>query len=254
MGGFFMKSKANIFIGAFVMVVLLFSTITVSKNNIAKASTTSKEVGQVRTITASGEGAIEAVPDVAYVNIAVITEGTELSKVQSENAEKMTKVIESLTQLGIKKEEIKTRNYNVNPKYEWNKDTGKSSIVGYTVSNALEVTINDISITGTVLDEVVTNGSNSINSIRFGLKNETELYNQALELAVKDAKAKAEAMGKGLGVINIQPLRITEASNRNTPVYYDRGAVSMEAAKASTPISEGELKVKASVSVEFSFE
>lgn len=249
-----MKSKAKIITGAIVIVAILFSTITFSKNNIAKANTTIKEVSQARTITASGEGAIEAVPDVAYVNIGVITEGTELSKVQSDNAEKMTKVVESLAKLGINKEEIKTRNYNVNPKYEWNKDTGKSSITGYTVSNALEVTINDTTITGSVLDEVVTNGSNSINSIRFGLKNETELYNQALELAVKDAKAKAEAMGKGLGLVNIQPLRITESSNRNTPVYYDRAAVSMEVAKASTPISEGELKVKASVSVEFSFE
>jgi uncharacterized protein len=248
-----MKSKVNILIGAFVMVALLFSTIMVSKNNIIEASTVKKDVTRLRTITASGEGSIEATPDVAYVNIGVITEGVELAKIQTDNAEKMTKVIESLKQLGIKKDEMKTTNYNVNPKYEWNKDTGKSSIVGYTVSNTLEVTINDITITGSLLDGVVTNGSNIVNSVRFGLKNGTELYNQALELAVKDAKAKAEAMGKGLDLTDIQPLKITEASNRNTPVYYDRGAVAMEAAKVSTPISEGELKVKANVSVEFSF-
>jgi uncharacterized protein len=249
-----MKSKLNIFLGALTVTILLFSTIAVTRNNIVEASTTNRDVSGIRTITSSGEGAIEAVPDVAYVNIGVITEGLELSKVQSENSEKMTKVIESLTQLGIKKEEIKTTNYNVNPKYEWNKDTGKSTIAGYTVSNILEVTINDIAITGSVLDEVVTSGSNSINSVRFGLKNETDLYNQALELAVKDAKAKAEAMGKGLGIIYIQPLRVTELSNRNTPVYFDKGAVAMEAAKVSTPINEGELKVTARVSIDFSFE
>lgn len=249
-----MKSKLNSFLGAIVVAILLFSTIAVTRNNIVEASTTSNNVSQVRTITASGEGAIEAVPDVAYVSIGVITEGIELSKVQLENSEKMTKVIESLTQLGIKKEEIKTTNYNVNPKYEWNKDTGKNTISGYTVYNNLEVTINDINITGSLLDEVVASGSNSINSVRFGLKNETDLYNQALEIAVKDAKAKAEAMGKGLGIIYIQPLRVTELSNRNTPVYFDKGAVAMEAAKVSTPISEGELKVTARVSIEFSFE
>lgn len=249
-----MKSKLNIFLGALAVTILLFSTIAVTRNNIVEASTTNRDVSGIRTITSSGEGAIEAVPDVAYVNIGVITEGLELSKVQSENSEKMTKVIESLTQLGIKKEEIKTTNYNVNPKYEWNKDTGKSTITGYTVSNILEVTINDISITGSVLDEVVTSGSNSINSVRFGLKNETDLYNQALELAVKDAKAKAEAMGKGLGIIYIQPLRVTELSNRSTPVYFDKGAAAMEAAKVNTPINKGELKVTARVSIDFSFE
>lgn len=249
-----MKSKVKIFIGAFAMVALLSSAFMIPKNSTVEASTTNKDVNQVRTITASGEASVEAVPDVAYVSIGVITEGKELSKIQAENAEKMTKVIAGLTELGVKKEDIKTTSYNVNPKYEWNKDTGKSDITGYTVSNTLEVTINDISTTGNLLDKVVASGSNSINSIRFGLKDETVLYNKALELAVKDAKAKAEAMGKALGIANIEPLRISEASNRNTPMYYDRGAMAMEAAKVSTPISQGEMKVSASVSIEFSFE
>jgi uncharacterized protein YggE len=234
------------------MLALLFSTISLSKNNVVEADTVSQPPSEVRTITASGKGAIEAIPDVAYVNIGVITEGVELSKVQTDNAEKMTNVIASLTELGIKKEEIKTTSYNVNPNYNWDEKTGKSNIVGYTVNNTLVVTINEINKTGNLLDKVVANGSNSISSIRFGIKNETELYNQALELAVKDARAKAEAMGKGLGINNIIPFKITESSNRYTPVYNERNAA-MDAAKATTPISGGELEISASVSIEFSF-
>jgi uncharacterized protein len=247
-----MKSKVNIFIGSFIMLALLFSTISLSKNNVVEADTVSQPASEVRTITASGKGAIEAIPDVAYVNIGVITEGKELSTVQTDNAEKMTSVITSLTELGIKKEEIKTINYNVNPNYNWDEKTGKSNIVGYTVSNTVVVTINEINKTGNLLDKVVANGSNSISSIRFGIKNETELYNQALELAVKDARAKAEAMGKGLGINNIIPYKITESSSRYTPVYNERNAA-MDAAKAPTPISGGELEISASVSIEFSF-
>lgn len=251
-----MKSKVKIFLGAFVGVTLLFSTIMISRNNIVEAGTVKTvktDVDQVKTITASGEGSVKITPDVAYVSIGVITENKVLSNAQSENSEKMTKVMASLTELGIKKEDIKTTNYNVNPKYEWNSTTGVSTIVGYTVSNILEITINDIAKTGNLLDKVVDSGSNNINSIRFGLKDESALYNQALEFAVKDAKAKAVAMGSGLGITNIQPVKITEVSSRNTPVYYDMGAVAMEAAKASTPVSEGELKITANVSIEFSF-
>jgi uncharacterized protein YggE len=248
-----MKSKRNILIGAFAAAALLVSTFMVSKNNVVEANTGTIDVSQVRTITASGEGAIEASPDVAYVSIGVITEGKELSKVQAENTDKMTKVMASITKLGIKKEEIKTANYTVNPKYEWNEKTGTSNITGYTISNVLEVTVNDITKTGGLLDAAVASGSNSINSVRFGLKNQTDLYNQALEIAVKDAKAKAAAMGKGLSITNIQPFKITEVSNRNTPVYYQREAMAMDVAKASTPISEGQLKVSATVTVEFSF-
>lgn len=248
-----MKSKRNILIATFAAAALLFSTVMVSRNNIVEANTLNADVAQVRTITSSGEGAINASPDVAYVNIGVVTEGKELSKVQAENSDKMTKVMASITKLGIKKEEIKTVGYNVNPKYEWNEKTGTSTITGYTVSNTLEVTINDITKTGSLLDAAVASGSNSVNSVRFALKNQTELYNQALELAVKDAKAKASAMGKGLSISNIQPFKITEVSNRNTPVFYESNAVAFDSAKVSTPISGGELKVSATVTVEFSF-
>lgn len=249
-----MKAKVNIFMGTFIMATILFSVSMISKNNIVEADTLTNNIVQMRTITTSGEGTIEATPDVAYISIGVITEGLELSSIQSENSEKMAKVFEILTQFGIEKDEIKTKNYSVNPKYEINQSTGKSNIVGYTVNNTLEVTINDITNTGSILDGVVANGSNYINSVRFGLKDETELYNQALELAVKDAETKAKAMGKTLGIINIQPFKITEASDRSTPVYYNRSTASMGALKASTPISEGELKVTARVSIEFSFD
>lgn len=248
-----MKSKLNIFIASFAVVALLFSAVALSKDNVAKAGTVAADTTDVRVITASGEGAIEAAPDVAYISIGVITEGKELSKVQADNAAKMSTVMASLTKLGIKKEEIKTTAYNVSPKYDWNQSTGVSTIIGYTVSNTLDVTINDITKTGSILDAVVANGSNSINSVRFGLKNETELYNKALELAVKDAKAKATAMGKGLGITVVGVSKVSEVSNRTTPIYYERDAAMKSEAQAVTPISEGQLKISASVSVEFSF-
>lgn len=248
-----MKSKLYIILGAFAIVALVFATIIVSRNSISKAGITSSIASQVKTITASGEGVIEAVPDVAYVNLGVVTEGKELAQVQKDNSDKMAKVIASLTKLGIKKEEIKTTNYNVNPKYDYNQNTGASTIIGYTVSNTLEVTINDITKTGNLLDEAVASGSNSVNSVIFGLKDKTALYNQALELAVKDAKAKSTAMGKGLDITSIQVSKVTEVSNINTPVYFERSTAAMDVAKQSTPISEGELKVTANVTVEFSF-
>jgi uncharacterized protein len=252
-GGFIMKSRSTIFIGMFVAATLLLLSSMLTKNNLVEADTITKPASESRTITSSGKGAIQATPDVAYVNMGVITDGQELSKVQAENAEKMAKVMASLSELGIKKDEMKTISYNVNPNYKWDEKTGKSFIVGYTVSNTLVVTINDISQTGNLLDKVVASGSNSINSIRFGIKNEAELYNQALELAVKDAKAKAAAMGKGLGIENIQPLKITESSNRYTPIYNERSIPAMDSAKAATPISGGELEVSATVSIEFLF-
>lgn len=227
--------------------------VLVGKSSTVMADTSSI-TEQIKTITASGEGAIKVTPDVAYVTLGVVTEGKDLKTVQSENAVKMNEVMKSLTDLGINKEDIQTSNYYVSPKYNWDDKTGQSNIVGYTVSNTLEVTVNDIAKSGNLLDKVVASGGNRISGIRFDVKDKTALYNQALEIAVKDAKNKAIAMGKGLGITNIEPLRISEVGSRYVPIYADKNMYTMNDSVAeSTPISSGELEVTANVNVEFSF-
>lgn len=230
---------------------LLLGVFALQGNTEVIASTETNT--EVKTITASGQGGIKVTPDVAYVNIGVVSENKELTKAQDDNKTKMNAVMKSLTDLGIKKEEIKTTNYYVSPKYDWNQSTGKSVIIGYTVTNTVEVTINDISKAGVILDKVVSTGSNNVSGLRFGLKDETALYNQALELAVKDAKSKAEAMGKGLGITNLEPFKISEISNRYQPMYAQKEMMVMDSVNSVTPISEGELEVTASVSVDFKF-
>lgn len=232
--------------------LLLSGILAIQGVPVVTAATTATAV-EVKTITATGEGAIKVIPDMASVTVGVLSEHKELIKAQDDNANKMNAVINSLTDLGIKKEDIKTTGYNISPKYDWDKATSKSVLVGYTVSNTIEVIINDITQSGIVLDKVVANGSNNIHGIRFGVKDETTLYNQALELAVKDAKAKALAMGKGLNITNIEPLHITEASNRYVPIYAEKNMIMDAVNRESTPISLGELDVTASVTVEFTF-
>lgn len=203
------------------------------------------------TITSTGEGKITVTPDVAYVNLGVISEGKNLSNTKKDNATKMAKIMTSLKDLGIKEKDIKTVEYSVNPKYTYNEKTGASSINGYTVSNTVQVTVVDIDKTDNLLDKVVESGSNNINGIIFGVKDEASIYNQALELAVKDAKAKATAMGKGLGITNITPSKITEVSS---PSYmYDTKMEASYDSAAGNSVSKGTLDVTASVSVDFSF-
>lgn len=248
-------TKTNKFV-MITLAILLCSSLLVGTlyltggvPSVTAETTGTNEV--IKTITSTGEGAIKVTPDVAWVTVGVLSEHKELLKAQEDNTLKMNAVIKALTDSGVKKEDIQTTGYTVIPNYEWNQTTGKSNLIGYTVRNTVEVTINDLEKAGVILDKVVASGSNTINGIRFGVKDETTLYNKALEIAVKDAKVKAEAMAKGLGITNIEPLHITEVSNRYTPVYAEKGML-MDSV-SSTPISLGELEVSASVNVEFSF-
>jgi len=240
---------------SYVVIVLLLAVIvSLMTNKVPVVEANTSTVGLEKTITANGRAAIKATPDVAYVNIGVVTEGKELKSVQSENATKMSAIMKVLEKSGIKESEVKTVSYYVNPKYDWDNVRNKSILAGYTVHNTVEVTINDIAKVGTVLDDVVASGSNYISGIRFGVKDESELYNQALELAVKDAKAKAEAMGKGAGAINISVKSITESGNRSQPIYLETDSMyDSVSVREITPISEGEIEVVANIVVEFTF-
>lgn len=205
-----------------------------------------------KTITANGNASISVSPDMAYISIGVVSEDKKLTNAQNTANKNMNTVIESLKKLGIVDKEIKTTNYSVNPKYDWNNTTGESKIVGYTVNNTVEVTVNNLDELGTIIDTVTASGSNQVGSIAFALKDESTVYNQALQAAVKNAKTKANAMAKGLEVTIVSPVKITETGYSN-PIIYNTGLYAETASFDKTSISSGQLNVTASVSVEFSF-
>lgn len=238
-------------VSAIVLVTMIFTLMTVGINgsNAVDALEVDKEV---KIITSNGMAVMSARPDVAYITVGVIEEGKELADIQDKSNKKMTSVIEELEALGIEEKDIKTLNFNISPKYDWS-EKSEGRIVGYIVNNMVQVTINDLNKVGIVIDKVSLNGSNSISNLRFGLKDESALYNKALELAVKDAKEKAEAMGAGAGIKNIAVSKITETSQRNNTVINREADMVNKLTGASTPINTGELKVSASVTVDFSF-
>ena len=220
------------------------------------AQVTAEEQGTtVKSISVQGASSITTIPTVAYLTIGVETFNKDASIAQKENATKMDAVYKSLEAIGITKTNIKTVSYTINPRYDYKNDT--STLIGYDVSNLVQVTISDMTKVSKALDVTVKQGVNKSNSIYFGItdaERET-LYAQALEKAVKNAGIKAQALAKAAGVTINKPSQITENSNGIVqPIYgpaYDKATT--ESAGVSTPISGGELKVEASIGVVYNY-
>ena len=209
----------------------------------------------VNSISVQGTSSIITVPTVAYLTIGVETFNKDASAAQSENATKMDGVYKSLAAIGIAKTNIKTVSYTIHPRYDYKNDT--STLIGYDVSNLVQATVSDITKVSKALDVTVKQGVNKSNSIYFGITDaEREaLYTQALEKAVKNAGAKAQALAKAAGVTINKPSQIIENSYSIVqPIYnqgYERAAAQDSA--VSTPISGGELKVEASIAVVYNY-
>lgn len=255
-----MKTKTSIAIALIIGLLLgvfayeaFFTTVGASDLEVTKSDSNE------RTVSTIGEATITADPDIAYISLGVRTENKDSKVAQDENAKATNNVINVITkEFGIKKEDIKTINFSINPNYNYNPVTGKSSIDGYVVNNIMNVTIRDIAKVGEVIKGVSDNGSNVINNISFDISNKEELYNEALKEAVKNSEKKAKIMLEPFAINKVYPKTVIEQSSMSYSTANSGGRYMMDSMavmeKSSIPsISTGEIDIKATVNVVFNY-
>jgi hypothetical protein len=205
-----------------------------------------------RTITVNGTGEAKAVPDQAQLSAGVTTTATTAAAALAENARKMNGVFATLKRLGVPDKWIQTSNFSVTPQYPpYNQNaTGPQRIVGYQVSNEVDVTLDDVKKLGPALDALVGSGANQINSVGFSIRDPAALLATARAAAIADALKRAQtythAAGVGLGsVVSIQ-----EGTIEPPRPMYRMQAVAMAPADV-TPTAAGEQSVTANVTMVF---
>ncbi|WP_411820903.1 SIMPL domain-containing protein [Hyphococcus formosus] len=208
---------------------------------------------QARTITVNGEGTASAVPDMAVLNIGVQSDAPTAADALRANSSNMSATIKKLKDLGIADHDIQTSGLSLNPRYNYEKNRSKPEVIGFTASNTVTVRLRDLSKAGTVIDQAVQSGANSLNGISFAFDEPKPLYNEARKNAVADAKAKAELLTDAAGVrlgrlITIQDGYVQSPS----PKMY--GARLEMAADSAVPMEAGESSITASISMVYEIE
>lgn len=230
-----MKAKMSI---AFLIVALAVFFIP--------ASLQAKGLNETPTITVQGSSQMEVSPDVAYIQLAVVTSASTVAEAQEENARLVSKVFKRLEEAGIAKDHIKTVQLNVTPLYQ--EDGKRTNIRGYQVTNTFSVTSVPERV-GELIDIALEAGANSVDNVRFSKRDEAAVKNAVLQAAVKDALNKAEAISTALGTRIIRVQSVNEQG-----VYVQAQDTGMRykanfAEKTPTPVSPGLLHVNATVSV-----
>ncbi|RKD33170.1 SIMPL domain-containing protein [Thermohalobacter berrensis] len=247
------KGKKVVFISLVLTLVLGLGYLLgeLDKTTVVNAK---EEEENINTINVNGEGIVKIKPDIAYINMGVETQNKDSKKAQEDNRAKMDKVIDELKDNGIKEDNIKTIEYSIITLREYDQINKKTIVTGYKVRNIVQVMIEDLDKVGEVIDSVSSLGANYIRNINFDTKYREKYYLQALELAMESAKNKAKTIGKTFGVEVDKPYKVTENSrieySVNNRVYMD--VIKSEAA-LETPISSGELTIRASVNVIYKY-
>ncbi|MFC3884187.1 SIMPL domain-containing protein [Bacillus songklensis] len=204
------------------------------------------------TITVHGQGTVKAIPDTISMTIGVMTENLNVQEALKENSAKSTQLIQALNQMGIRDEQIETASFTINPKYDYS--DGKATLIGYEVQHLFTLTVKDVKQAGEVYKTAVDSGANIARNLQFQLQNADLYYQEALKLAVQNAKEKAYTIARSLkATLHEPPVEIIEETLY--PVY--ESAVSPKAtvlaAQSVPPIQPGEQRLQAQLKVVFSY-
>ena len=199
---------------------------------------------QLPVIVTRGEASLKRAPDQAFVSIAAEARAASPAEAQRNAADSMKAVQAAISKAGISNEAVRTTGYSMQPDMEYT--NGRSRVRGYIVRNQLEVRVDDLEKLAGVIDAAGQSGATSMAGLRFDLKDRASVEREALRVAVQDAMARARAIASGANAQLGAIVRIDEQGGYEPPQIQAMSAMRMEKA-ADTPVSPGELEVRAQV-------
>ncbi|MFH1841465.1 MAG: SIMPL domain-containing protein [Candidatus Nealsonbacteria bacterium] len=246
----------------FAVLIVLVGVIIF--NQIKESKYIGQDVESKNTITVSATGEVYTKPDLALTTFSVTTEEKTIGKALSENTEKMNAVINYIKEEGVESKDLKTTNFSIYPRYEWyDKETcliyysscpssGKRVLVGYEVTQSLQVKIRSMEKIGSIIEGAVEEGANQIGDLQFTVDQEDDFKNEAREQAIEKAKEKAKNLASQLEVDLVRIVSFSESSVY--PIYYsyDQALTKEGGVGGAAPeVETGENKIESTVNITY---
>jgi uncharacterized protein YggE len=190
-----------------------------------------------KTITVTGAGSVETVPDRAGVSFTVTSQADTAKGAMTANAAAAQKVVDALKPNA----KLQTSGIGLDPRYD---DSGQK-LLGYTASTTLTADA-ELAKVGGLIDAAVDAGANGISGPSFTRSDTDALYRDALKDALADAKAKAQALAAAAGLTLGEIRAMSEGSQASPPQ-----PLYSAAKDAAVPIEPGTQTVDAAVTVTY---
>ena len=237
--------KPLIWTGTVVLGILgLF--LLASINQISNTATTTN------TVSFTGEGKVTAKPDIATISASILTQAVDSKTAQDSNSVKSNAVDSFLKKQDIDEKDIKTSGYNVTPQYKYPSYGGQATITGYQVTQSYEIKVRDLNKVSTILSGLVTAGANQVNNLGLTIENPDAVQAEARQLAIDNAKKKAEELEDQVGITLGKIVNFTEGSGGYPVPMYDLKSSGVGMGGGSEPtISIGENDVVVSITITY---
>ncbi|MEI6378689.1 MAG: SIMPL domain-containing protein [Candidatus Falkowbacteria bacterium] len=185
---------------------------------------------QFKVVTLTGRGKVDYQPDQATVSLGVqIDKKAKAEEALNELNTKIAGVRQAMTHLGVKDENIDTKNYSLYTQYDYKDNI--QVVSGYSANQQLDIKIINLKDSKDLLNKVIIEagkaGANQVNGVTFTTTKLEDYKQEARIKAIEDAKAKASrlagAAGVALGdITNWYENQITDDAN---PMIESKGGV-----------------------------
>jgi hypothetical protein len=206
------------------------------------------------TLTVTGHGTVERMPDEAVVTFAIVTDDANAGRATSANNAAYNAFAARMGGLGLGPSALKTTGFDVaynprppqpNPQF--------AQRYGYVVTRTVGVTTPRIDQVGAAIDAAVAAGVTSVNGVSFRLHDQRGAYRTALASAVADAQEQARALADAAhvhlgGIRRIAPVGPIVPGPRPLNVAFSRTA---QAAPVPTDVQPSDLSVQADVTITY---
>lgn len=230
---------------ATIWTALLFSAAA------ARAQQTGEAL--VPSVTVVGTAEVHGEPDMAEINVGVVTEAESAGEAVKQNNQAMEDLLAALDEHKIAKKDIQTTSFNISPqrRHDPSRRGEPPEIVGYQVTNQVHVKVRRIEKLGEILDAVVARGANQIHGIHFSISDPAKLLDEARRKAMQDARRKAELYAQAAETKLGKVLLIEETSAQPPRPMLRRSVSLMAAGEGAVPVAPGEQTLSAQVTVTY---
>ncbi len=255
-----------------VLIILFFSLslflLGLFLNGIKQYSFIGRDIPALTTISVTGESEVFAKPDVVELSFSVSKDAKTVGEAQKNSTEKINEIISYLKDMKVDDADIKTTDYSVYPKYEYQRAVsclgmmngycpdGKQILVGYTVNQTVDIKVRKIDDAGKILVAIGDKGATNVSGLNFTVDKKKEVEADARNKAIQDAQKKADVLAKNLGVKLTRVINFSEGQ-APTP-YYGMGGGMMKTASFAAPeaapapsIPVGENKFTSNVTITY---
>jgi uncharacterized protein YggE len=211
------------------------------------------------TIVVTGSADVKVKPDIANINVGVVTSAATAAQALADNSASMNALFAVIKAQGVEEKDLRTSNLSVQPQYSQPQPGARGEfvprVVGYQVTNTVHVKVRQIDRLGAMLDILIQNGANQVYGISFDVDKSEYLLDNVRGAAVSNARRRASLYCSGDRVKPGAVMHIEEQGvegNFPQPMF-DRGMRAMAAASPA-PVAGGESTLTVRVRVVFQLE